>query len=212
MKTGLVLLFICMFLAGVKAQPAYWNWAKGSAGPSVTNAYQMPGSIAVDPVNPFVFVAGNYQDTAIFGNVTLSNGGALSSGVYIAKYDSSGNLLWAQTTSGTMVLGGLAADTKGNLYVTGAGAGFTLDTITVGAYSGGFFLAKFNAAGRILWLKVTPGGAAGDAVTCDHNNNPCVTGVYGDNAVTFGNYVLPANFNSPRQPFIVKFDSNGNPL
>src|SRR5690606_24611486 len=49
----------------------------------------------------YVYVSGVFSGTATFGNITLVSGG-LTDG-FIAKYDSSGNLIWAKKVGGTMM-------------------------------------------------------------------------------------------------------------
>jgi hypothetical protein len=68
-----------------------------------------------------VYVTGGFSGTAQFGTTNLTSGGTID--VYLAKYDSAGNFLWAQQAKGT---GGyesagrdICADNKGNVYVAG---------------------------------------------------------------------------------------------
>src|ERR1035437_3279293 len=106
-----------------------WLWAKSAAG---TNAdYGMSVSAGV---HGNVFVTGTFfSPTITFGSDTLTNAGGTGNteDVFIAKYDASGNVLWAKSAGGTDWDEGLSvsADAHGNVFVTGT---FFSPTLTFG--------------------------------------------------------------------------------
>jgi hypothetical protein len=78
--------------------------------------------------------------------------------VFTAEYDSKGNLLWRNETSGKDYENrsrSVVADKKGNFYVAGDCKGrVTFDTFSIGAldeYT--IYIAKYSPAGKVLWVK-----------------------------------------------------------
>ena len=67
-----------------------------------------------------VYVTGNFSDdTVTFGSTTFINGGLYD--MFLVKYDSSGNFVWAKQGMGNGTDGGtsVVTDPAGNLYVAG---------------------------------------------------------------------------------------------
>ena len=111
------------------------------------------------------------------GNVYVTGGissqGAGNEDVLIAKYDTSGTLLWQRVLGGASSDYGLgiAVDSSGNVYVTGY-------TQSQGAGSGDVLIAKYNTSGTIQWQR-TLGGANidyGYGIAVDSSGNVYVTG------------------------------------
>src|SRR6185295_12918762 len=106
---------------------------------------------------------------------------------YIAKYDTLGNLVWAEGISGNgspSGANGIAADAAGNFYVTGnfatsvtfaPGKPNALTMLSLGGFFGGdIFIAKYDRDANLLWARlvdgagVTGGGAdSGNANAID---------------------------------------------
>ena len=134
------------------AQVPYWQWAKSATG---ANYYNGADGIATD-VKGHIYITGDYDSTVIFGNTTLSGGGC-----FVAKYDTSGNVLWAKSSGGNVYAIGLAITTdaiNGNVYVTGA---YEDTTITFGSYTlsaaspvSAFFIVKYDSSGNVLGCKI----------------------------------------------------------
>lgn len=75
---------------------------------------------------------------------------------FLVYYDSKGNAHWAkQTGSSTVATGGeVAVDARGSVIATGNFVeSFTLDGVELTADAGDSFIAKYNAAGELQWLK-----------------------------------------------------------
>lgn len=111
-------------------------------------------AIAVDNTGN-VYISGTYSVKANIGNVTLT--GAAVDG-FVAKFDPSGNILWAKQISSITSDGAysIKLDATGIPYVTGVFSG----TATFGTTSltsdgdGDIFVAKYNPAnGEIIWAK-----------------------------------------------------------
>lgn len=104
-----------------------------------------------------VFVTGQFESVQmILGADTLHSAGA--DDIFIAKYDPSGNVVWAKSYGGTSSDIGecITTDTAGNLYLSGFinSPVITFDSITLNAslYKR-MFLAKFTPNGNVIWAQ-----------------------------------------------------------
>lgn len=105
-----------------------------------------------------------------FGNgITLQSNNS-STGLFIAKFNTSGQAQWARTpqTSGSSVFttGGLALDATGNLYFNGtfnSSGSFpvVINGITYTLGGASIFIAKYDSAGSLTWFKNTPNTGSG---------------------------------------------------
>ena len=120
--------------------------------------------IAADK-NDNVYVAGYYAIGSNYDWLTV-------------KYDSSGNLIWADTIDygGNDHAYGITSDRNGNIYVTGNGY-----NDTTGKYD--FITVKYDTSGNIVWSdRITTG--TGYDVTIDKIFNIYATGITGDDFFT----------------------------
>jgi hypothetical protein len=170
--------------------------------------------IAVD-TNGNSYVTGAYIGTATFGNVTLtSSGSSPNHNIFLAKYDTDGNVLWAKQDGGIWDDQGeaVALDGRGNVYVTGF-YGIALN-------QPGMYLAKcYDSAGRGLWtVRAAPFGKSdGYGIAADASDNLFVTGdLWG--TVSFvgttagSNQVVTLTSQGIEDAFLAKFTSDGNVL
>jgi len=125
--------------------------------------------------------------------------------IFIVKYDTNGNELWAKQFGSSMldVGGRVIVDSLDNVYVTGNTRG-NLFATNAGEYD--IFIAKYDADGNELWTKQF-GSSMRDShggLTIDSFDNVYVAGsTNGDFFETnAGGY----------DAFIAKYDSNGNEL
>jgi hypothetical protein len=196
---------------GVSAQPLNWQWAKSAGGTDNENV----NSTAVDGSGN-VYVTGAFLSPTIdFGNGPLTNMG--NSDLFLAKYDGSGNLLWAKSAGGTEYDDGIfvAVDASGNVFVTGR---FTSPTIDFGngpltnvGYTD-LFLVKYDGSGNLLWA-TSAGGISEEyvwSVAVDASGNALVTGLYYSPTLAFGGNILTNVGNADL--FLAKYDSDGNVL
>src|SRR4051812_33884103 len=117
MKTFITILLLLVF-SKVYSQAPSWEWARTTIGSGIGHGAQECYSIASDQFGN-VYLSGYFSDSSlIIGPDTLRNYGA--SNVFIAKYDSSGNVLWAKQSlgAGDNEGNGIAMDSLGNSYVT----------------------------------------------------------------------------------------------
>ncbi len=180
----------------------------------------MATSVAIDNTGG-VFIAGDfYSDSLIFGATTLVNDSMLTSNVFLAKYDSSGNVLWAKSAGGKMddIATAVQSDRAGNAYMTGyfksPAIAFGVTTFTNdSAGTGNIFVVKYNTNGNVVWAR-NAGGKMDDEATylaTDANGNSYVTGYFNSPSIIFGHDTL-TNGGGKQNMFVVKFDSSGNVL
>jgi len=184
-------------------------WARSAGGLQSDNAWGVTTDASGN-----VYVTGTFSSYSFtIGSFTLINSG--SANIFLAKYDSTGNVLWAKSAVGA---GGdrgysAAADTSGNVFLTGH---FTSSSLTFGVYtltnagSDDIFLVKYDSSGNVLWAKSVGGTSAdyGYHVATDASNNAYLTGYYSSSSITFGTYTLTNAGNS--DAFLVKYNSSGN--
>lgn len=221
MKIDIRLSAISIFLtANSFSQTPNYLWAT-RAGVNGATA----NSVVTD-ASENVIVAGNFIGASIlFGTTTLTNaGGGNSSDIFVAKYDTDGNVLWAkkQTGGGTGSdqARGVAVDASGNVLVTGTftGPNIVFGTTTLinagGGSSTDLFLVKYDPDGNVLWArKQTAGGTAYDvakSVATDAGGNVIVTGNFDSPAITFGTTTLTNA--GANDVLTVKYDPDGNVL
>lgn len=179
-----------------KAGGADWDEAKGVSTDASGN----------------VFVTGQYKSSSIvFGTTTLTNSGLVD--VFTAKYDGSGNVLWAKKGVGNYndYSFSISNDVSGNAFITGSFAGsvvFGSDTLTATG-SPSIFTAKYDPSGNVLWAKSPTGGGYGQSIAADGGGNAVVTGWFGG-PITFGSTTLTNAGGA--DIFVAKYDGNGNEL
>ena len=116
--------------------------------------------------------------------------------IFVAKYEASGDLVWAKRAGGTSTDEGhgIAVDGAGNSYVTGDfrdsatfGPGETNATTLTSAGGDDIFVAKYEASGDLVWAKRAGGTSTdeGHGIAVDGAGNSYVTGDFRDSA-TFG--------------------------
>jgi hypothetical protein len=158
------------------------------------------------------FVTGWYNSAAgKFDTVTLPSFGGQD--VFVAKYDVSGNLKWAVGSGGSATDNGLgiATDTNGNCYVTGvysATANFSGTTLT-NAGSQDMFVAKYDTAGSLLWVRRAGGAGAdgGGGIGVDALGNCYVVGGYSSTTIEFDTITITNAGQSDF--FIAKYNTSG---
>ncbi len=207
------LLLILIFCSvNVLGQSNGWIWGREgmSAGGGGSEGY----STCTDTAGN-VFICGVFNSSSItFGSTTFTNA-ANSNLLYVVKYDSTGNVLWAKS-SGTHLAFGLSiwTDVSGNLYLTG----WYPDTLTFGTFtlttvgSNDIFIVKYDPNGNVLWAQ-SAGGTLDDraqGVSVDTSGNVFITGFSYSPTITFGSITLTNTGNT--NVLTAKYDTNGNPI
>lgn len=158
------------------------------------------------------YVTGYFSGTVTFGITTLTSAGSYD--IFIIKYDPSGNIVWAKSAGGnnTDYGYGISIDGSGNSYVSGAffsgsSANFSGTTLA-GAGSFDIFIAKYNSAGTLQWVKSAGSTLSdyGNAIKTDGSGNSYVTGYFNGTAVFASTTLTSAGSDDI---FIAKYDANG---
>lgn len=133
--------------------------------------------------------------------------------IFVAKQDSSGNVIWTKAFGSDNNDQGssITTDSSGNLYVTGYFSGsidFGNTTLTSNG-SQDIFVTKLDSSGNVTWAKSLGGTQAdiGRNIITDSNGNSYIIGEFRDKA-TFGNISLTAQGSDP-DIFVARLDSNG---
>ncbi|MCU0436168.1 MAG: T9SS type A sorting domain-containing protein [Bacteroidia bacterium] len=222
---SLLLLTVCASRS-LHAQPISFSWVKEA----------FASQAGIHPVKTITDNQGNIYVTGYFGNRVFIGTDTLDAvnppfaNIFLAKYDSSGNYLWAKSYGGadTDYSYGLAVDDAGNVYISGItyDAQITFDAFTLtnqpGSFSMGFW-AKFNSSGqcqlaKAMWCKQNQFGLAANTVndiTVDAQGMIYVTGGFETDTICFDNECLaiqkPIGFGGGNI-FAAKFDAAGNCL
>lgn len=214
------LCFCTLFFLATKvslAQTPEWAWAS-SAGEAGTDI----GRTMITDASGNVYVSGSYSgDDITFGNITLTSGVGASSCLFLVKYDSDGNVLWAKTSegNGNISVHGMDLDPNGNIYIAGYFGSLSLifgSTTLVTSGSDDPFLVKYDPNGNVLWAKSATGLSGGvekfHSVACDADGNAFVTGSYGSDELTFDGITIVNPFGIGLNTFLAKYDADGNVL
>ncbi len=187
-------------------------WAYKAGG---NNTFVYGASMATDPQGNS-YITGNFNGTANFSGTSLTSTGF--SDLFLAKYNSIGDLQWVfkKGSNGFTEGMGVGLDPFNNVYVTGF-FGSTVDfggasvTAAGGQFDKDIFLAKYDSAGVLKWVKRA--GSAnedkGTAVACDAMGNPHLTGSF-QGMTAFGTINLTSS--GQTDIFVAKYDTAGTAI
>ncbi|MCB0835703.1 MAG: T9SS type A sorting domain-containing protein [Bacteroidetes bacterium] len=116
------------------------------------------------------YITGNISGNVTLGGTTYN---LASSSLLIAKLDSAGNFLWSKVVEGSIYATEISLDQDRNLFIIGSayGSPINFDGNTLTSASGQmYFLAKYDQAGTIQWVK-SEDGFFGTLVSADFNGN-----------------------------------------
>lgn len=178
------------------------------------DGFSEPACIRLDDYDNF-YLTGRSGDTTKFGNTILNKG------MFICKYDSSGNTIWAKGGSVGTWGRGIEPDKYGNLFVTGWMAltstfGEGANAVTLNPtkkYGREVFVAIYDTNGNIKGA-IQPGGSEADrnqvmALAADDNGNCFITGGFSETTI-FGSVTLnaPSVTSGQSDIFIAKVSGN----
>ncbi len=189
-------------------------WARGAGGNGVDYVF----SVTTDTAGNVIIVGHFESDSIVFGAFTLYNNG-VGGDIFVVKYDTYGNELWAKSAGGNYddKATSVATDVSGNILITGF---FLADTIQFDSYdlisAGNYdmFLTKYDPNGNVIWA--TSAGNANDdrgyAVTVDPSGDVIVAGAFLSSTITIGTTLLSYAGGAYTDIFIAKFGTSGNNL
>ncbi len=194
-------------------------WGRRSSGTAyTTEAYGVSADTHGNAVIAGDFFGSSAPCSTIFDTITISGGN--SQDLFVAKYNNSGDILWARSVGGdcASVASSVSTDAADNIYVTGwFGYGTYISFgSTVLSNSGlwNIFIAKYDPAGNLLWVK-NPASTSDDranAICADAAGNTFIAGRFSSPTITFGSTVLTnsSSGGSTTDMFIAKYDAAGN--
>jgi hypothetical protein len=196
-------------------------WARSAQGSS-TATYNFQTTALTADNSGNVIITGYFDSSITFGSQRLVNTHYAGSDIFIAKYDGSGNLLWAESSigmGGGDASAGLATDASANIYVTGSFTSTLMSfdgvSVTNGGGGNNMFVAKFTTAGSPVWAEAFGDSTdvSSEGIATDASGNIFVTGGFDGATVTFGTTTL-TNASTPgmnyNDIFLVKFNNSGD--
>lgn len=175
-------------------------WAKNAVG----NSYDYGYSVCTD-ASDNVFVTGYFRSaTLVFYTTTLTNSNVSGSmyDIFVAKYSPYGNLIWAKSageSSGDDIGQGVSVGAGGSVFFTGyfqsPSITFGSTTLTNTSSSADIVVAKYDAAGNVLWAKSsgTANSDKANGISANLYDNAVITGFYYGAPITFGSTTLTNN-------------------
>ena len=196
------------------------QWAKGFGNTGSDVGY----GIAVD-ANSNIYITGIFFGTVDFDPSTATanlTSASSSQDIFIAKYDATGNYLWAKGfgNTGNDVGNGIALDASSNVYITGYFTGtadFDPSAVVATLTSVGsedIFMAKYDVNGNYVWAKNIGSSSSdqGNGIVIDASSNVYITGAFSGTADFDPSTTATANLTSAGSGdiFMAKYDSSGN--
>jgi len=225
MNKKIYVLFIGLALCvAARAQFPGWAWEQTPVG--TASGYLDVSSCATD-AGGNLYVAGNFAGPSIvLGNYALTthDTGIGSSDFYLAKYDASGNVLWAQSAGGNYgcYSHGVAIDTSGNIYVCGWFFGDSMvfpgkvlrnQRIIVLIQAGNGFIAKYDPAGNFLWATAEDTTSYGvvllNGIAASPAGGIYVTGAVESAPIIFNGDTVIQGLNNSSDALLMKVSSSG---
>jgi len=174
-------------------------------------------AISVDKQNN-VYATGRHGSNTTFETTTITPTNSMSA-IYIAKYGSSGNLLWVNSYSSAFNTTPLSIknDSLSNTYITGRLSGqVVFGSTTLTANTQNAFILKLDSQGNVIWATQFGGNTQVNAYDLAIDNNLSVhvighfgnVGNGGNQNIVIGTTTLVANLKTP-DIFLAKFNSNG---
>lgn len=184
-----------------------FQWIQRAGGAGNDEGYAVSSDLTGN-----AYVTGYFSGTANFSGISIASKGA--NDIFIAKYNSTGALLWVKSAGGSASDYGMGieVDNYNNVFLTG---GFRL-TSTFGSVSlkasGGdadIFIARYTSSGDCVWANKAGGNINdyGRAIALDASSNCYITGNFGLSA-TFGGTTITGVDST--EIYFASYDPSGN--
>jgi hypothetical protein len=183
-------------------------WVRGIGG-----GEQDWGYAVTTDASDNIYVTGTYAWYSLHFTPTdsLPISAAQATNCFVAKYDASGNFLWARSGGASYSKSSaVAVDPSGDVIISGFYNGsinFSSNILTGGGSN--LFFVKYSPAGNVVWAKSgTSSSMCGtNAMKCDANGNIYATGKISQN-ITFGATTYPRQGGDDM--YTAKFNSSGD--
>lgn len=186
-------------------------WASVLSGPSVDES----NSIATDSSN-CLYIMGSFRDYLYPNGATVAAEGGVDA--FLAKYDSTGQLLWTEIMGGPAGDQGryVTVDAEQNVIAGGWISSYlsipSSLTFITGDREEDIFAVKYDPTGNLIWAKVM-GGTFDEriyAIETDENCDLYFMGTLDSLLVINGDSLRNRHLNRPTDIFILKYDSTGS--
>jgi len=197
-------------------------WGRMGACSGNSEPYVEPHYVTTDAMAN-VFVTGGFASPTLnFGHDTILDS-VQALNMFVVKYDSSGNSVWAKKVGTADGIGqlqgkGVGVDAHGNVYIGGDAFStridFGTDTLnTIALYD--IFMAKYDQTGNFVWAKVI-GGDDYDycsGLKADPNGDFYITGYFGSTYIALGlDTIHNSNALGNQNIYVIKYNASGNEL
>jgi len=200
-----------------------FEWATRAGGNDADDVFDM-----VTDADENIYVTGYFKNTAYFGEggnqVSLTSAGGAD--IFIAKYSSSGDLIWVKQAGGSTGFdwgNAIALDSQNNIIITGYfdteasfGEGGSLVTLIAPGDDRDIFVCKYNNSGDLIWAFNEGGNYddSGSGLSLDDDDNIFLVGSFkgsanfdaGGNMITLN----AAGGGEDQDGFIAKYSGDGN--
>jgi|GEM_PF-2706675 len=223
MKIKIIFLF-ATFLISTNSYAQDWLWAS----PGVINDQSKltHGTFITKDSSMNFYITGHFDGrTIILGNIELFNSDTSgnSTDMFLAKYSSNGNIIWANCAGGSSwdYGNGITVNNIGDVYVCGDFRspemiiGKTkLKNTTQDAMDADIFIAKYDSNCKLLWAK-SAGGKKNDrgvTVYTDSLDNVYLSGTCLSEDMTFSSITIsnPEKESYMAYEYLAKYDGSGN--
>ncbi|MCY7329108.1 MAG: hypothetical protein LH618_11200, partial [Saprospiraceae bacterium] len=177
------------------------------------------------------YVYGIFGGSLLFGNGILLQTLNAAEGYFIAKYDPDGNLSWARkiVASNNGIIypeanpGGISADADGNVYISGQVStaalnfsGVVLQRSCTGTPTcSDLFVAKYNAAGEVEWVRHASGSAGtfqkATRLVAGTDGSVFLAGNYEGQQLNFDNALSYTGLNNDGM-YLARYNADGTAL
>ncbi len=219
-----VFLFGVSFMAfSLMISAQDFEWANRAGGNDADDIFDM-----VTDVDGNIYATGYFKNTALFGEgsnqVSLTSAGGAD--IFFAKYNSSGDLIWAKRAGGSTGFdwgNEITLDSQNNFIITGYfdtqasfGEGGAMVTLNAPGDDRDIFVCKYSNSGQLIWA-FNEGGVyddSGSGLNIDDEGNIYLVGNFKGSAVfdAGGNPVTinAAGGGEDQDGFIAKYTDEGN--
>lgn len=165
-----------------------------------------------------VYATGEIESSIILGPDTLTNAG--EEDVLVAKYDSSGNAIWARSAGGSKIDKGysISLDPCGKIWISGSMtnlpfgySGYTMSFNgnllyePAGSYDP-MFIAEYDNSGTYLYsMALMSGGDDESSIKTNGKGDFYIVGDYTQDSIRFGSFTLPYLATPGENLFIAKY-------
>lgn len=182
-------------------------WAK-SFGSNANEAFY---NSTIDNNGNLYLVGDFYGNILNVGSITLTSAG--QNDVFLIKYDSLGNVIWAKSGGGSHYdyVRGITTDANNNVYIAGYFGSTTIYFDTVSLFYDGYynnFITKYNTNGSVIWAKYANANFTGD-LSSDMAGNIYLCGTLRADSAKFDSQTIyNTTTNWKADIFIAKLGSN----